>query len=89
MLIYITHENLLVRIYFRPWLLKQFIGKFGTSKILFIDLLLSGILFAICFVSCFVYDLLLRKYVKRLSGIFEKYVIQIFKGVEDKILRLD
>lgn len=88
LLIYIIHENLLLRMYVRPRIFLWIIDKFGYNDILLWVILLAILIFSVSAIAAFLYQVtienLLKKLIKRsypkLFGLFHKF--------EDRAIRL-
>lgn len=86
MLIYITHENVIFRTYYRPLIIKWFYEKYGYDHILVGIMLLSLVLFVIDAVLCYLYVLLFQKHVRKLSKYVCDIVSESWEDFESRVL---
>ena len=88
LLIYIIHENLLLRSYVRPDLIAFVRERFGDSHLVLWVLCLSVLVFLFGFVTSALYERTLRKYVKSASERILAWLCRIYRPVEEWLLKL-
>lgn len=81
MLVYIIHENILLRTYVRPAMLGYIYKTFGYDYIILWVIILVLIIFVITLIVSFLYKILISKYVIKLS----EYIYILLKKIVDKI----
>ena len=86
MLIYIVHENTLLRTYYRTAAVNYIYQHFGYRYIVLWDLLLSLTIFAVTVVICAIYRATLQKVVGRLSRIICSKIGSLWLQFEDGVL---
>lgn len=79
LLIYIIHENRLLRTYYRSALIKSVYLHYGYEHVILWDLFLAVIIFLFAVIVSFIYEQTLQKLVKKMSD-------WLFKTVRDKYL---
>lgn len=89
LLIYIIHENIIIRTYYRPYFINYIYENYGYKYILLWVILLSIAIFIISAIISHVYDLTLRKYVNRLCLLVYKIFSTQWKKVEKFLIKLD
>ena len=88
-LVYIIHENILVRTYLRPWIWLQIHDTFGYRYIVFWCLLYAGVLMAVSLLLSALYTVLLQKYVHRIAeGVFQQ-AQKLFDRLKQAIMTID
>ena len=85
--IYIIHENILLRTYFRPFLINYIYENFGYRYILCSVFLLSMIIFFSSVVAGFFYEKTIQKIVLSVSEKLYLYWRRIYIKLEESILR--
>lgn len=88
MLVYITHENLILRTYYRPYLFKYVYENFGYQHILLWILLMAIIIFLVFVCVSLLYEQTLRKFVKSLSEKLYLFVCRLYQVYEEMILKI-
>lgn len=88
LLIYVIHENLLLRLYYRPWIIDVLYHRFGYSHIVIMDILLSMAIFAITAVISLVYSISVRRIVKSFSEKVMSYTKRIAQRYEELMLSM-
>ena len=87
LLIYIIHENVLVRTYLRPYLCQRIYEVFGHDYILCIVLLFAAAFFLVSLVVSIIYRQTIQRYIhhitpmllQRIKNIYKKYESFVFK----------
>jgi predicted MFS family arabinose efflux permease len=67
MLVYILHENVILRSYYRPFLLNWAYQTFGYSQVVLLMLALAVAIFVGTLIVAIIYDKTIRRFVKKLS----------------------
>lgn len=87
--IYLIHENLIFRTYYRPYMIHYILEHFGYRNVLFWMLFLALIIFLFSAFISVIYAILLHKSVNKISnyiysskwqlvwGVFESFVLKI------------
>lgn len=88
MYIYITHENLLFRTYYRPSLWNFVYERFGYNNIILWVFVLSLIVFIFGYVCSVLYKLILQKSVKKFVDKSFSVLCNCFNSVGDLFLRI-
>lgn len=88
LLIYIIHENIILRQYYRPLLFVYIYENFGYDHILLWVLLLSAVIFVTCAIISFVYEKILRIPVNKLSQFVCRICTNIWIKFESFALKL-
>lgn len=88
LLIYIIHENLVLRTYFRPYIINYVYVNFGYDKILIWVMLIAIAILIFGIVSSVVYDKTLRKFIRKISVLLYPIVRKIYLYFETAILKL-
>lgn len=89
LLIYILHENLLLRTYFRPRLLKRVYNIWGDGYIITEIILFSFAIFLLCTLVCWIYDITIRKYIWAISDRILCFLKKLYKAIEGKMIQID
>ena len=79
LLIYIIHENRLLRTYYRPAIVKNIYFHYGYDHVILWVLLLAAIIFIFAVIASFIYEQTMQRLVKKMSD-------RLFKIVWDKYL---
>lgn len=74
LLIYITHENIILRTYFRPAMWNYVYKRFGYSDVIGWVLIIAFIIFIFGILCSILYVLTLQKFVNKVSGRFYEVV---------------
>ncbi|MCD8376073.1 MAG: acyltransferase [Oscillospiraceae bacterium] len=88
LLIYIIHENLLLRSYARPWAINFIYNAFGYDYILPLVLLLALIIFAGAAIAGAVYKIVLQKLIHNISDKLYLRVKKVYLLIEPYLLRV-
>ncbi len=88
-LIYIIHENYLLRIYYRPLLWKYALDKFGNDHLVGLTLLMVAVVFAFGFICAFTYKLTIQKVIKRICNRIYPAVSKMWNRMENRILNFN
>lgn len=88
LLIYIIHENLILRLYYRPLLINYVYENFGYKHIILWVLLLSAAIFVGSAIISFVYEQTLKKLVNKLSQVVCNMCTNIWRKLEIFALKL-
>ena len=89
MLIYIIHENLILRTYFRPYLVNYIYQNYGYSKILIYVPILVMVIFIFSAVCAAAYKCTLQKIVYKLSGKIYIIFSKIFLFIESCFMKFN
>ena len=88
-LIYIIHENLLIRTYLRPWIWMQINNRFGYRYVVFWCLLYSVILMIVSLLLSALYSFFLQKHIHRLAkGVFGE-AKKLFHHLKLAVIKID
>lgn len=85
--IYIFHENILVRTYFRPTIWSWIKTEYGYDMIVLYDVIFAGVLFIGSLLMSVVYNRFCKKYSKRICDVLCKYLLNIYNKSTVKILK--
>lgn len=88
MLIYIIHENMLLRIYFRPLLWNYAYEKYGYDHLLLIILVMTISIFVSSALCAMVYNWTVGKLVKKFSDKLFVVLKRIYLAIECRLLKL-
>lgn len=88
LLIYIIHENIIFRTYFRPQMWTYVYQKYGHNKIVLWILILSVIVFAFALITSFVYDKTLRRFVRLFSDKLFSIIKTQYLKIESIVLKM-
>lgn len=87
LLIYIIHENLLLRTYIRPYIWKLIYNNFGYSNLFFWTMLFSIILFGVALLLSLFYQKTIQYFTFKLSSIFFELISKVYKYYERFMLK--
>lgn len=82
LLIYIIHENLILRTYFRPAMWNYIYQNYGYNKILIWVFALSVLVFIFSLISSAIYDKTFRRLIRKMGDIIYSLVRKIYLKVE-------
>ena len=88
LLIYIIHENLLLRHYVRPDMIAFVRERYGDTHLVFWVLCLSVLIFLFGFLTSAFYEKTIRKYVKAASESILAFLLRLYQPVEEWLLQL-
>lgn len=88
LLIYIIHENLLLRMYVRPRIFLWIIDKFGYNDILLWVILLAILIFSVSAIAAFLYQVTIENFLKKLIKRSYPKLFGLFHKFEDRAIRL-
>jgi hypothetical protein len=88
LLIYIIHENWILRNYYRPMLWQYVYTNFGYDYILGWTLILVAVVFAFAFLTSVVYQKTIQKLVMRISDKLYFKLVKYYGYLEKIILQL-
>lgn len=88
MLVYIIHENIILRRYCRPYLLHYIHGQCGYEHIALWVILLAAAIFLASLLCAFVYDRTMRKQIVRISDVLYTVIRKQYLAVEQYVCRL-
>ena len=88
MLIYIIHENLLLRTYFRPYLLHLIYNKFGYDHVVLLVIALAFAIFVASMICAVLYSLTFKKLVKTISGKLYGFLKSVYLQIEKWMLSM-
>ena len=88
LLIYIIHENLILRTYYRPWIINYVYTTYGYKHIIFwvLVIVLGILLFSI--IGSVVYDKTIRKMVKAINNRLYPVLSKIYSSMEENVLKI-
>lgn len=86
MLVYIIHENVMVRTYLRPWLLNRIMEHLEGMHVLPVTLLFAGAIFVTSVCLSLVYERTLQKLVYRVSDSIHRKLCAACRRLEDYLL---
>ena len=88
LLIYIIHENIILRRYYRPAMLNYVYQNFGYDYIVLWVLLIALAIFVLALICSVVYDKTARILVKKISSILYEKIRSIYLKAEATLLKL-
>lgn len=88
LLIYIIHENILVRSYLRPYIFQRIYLRFGYGHIVLWVLLLAGFYFVCTAIAGAVYQSTLQKLLHRISDIVYPVLQRTCLRLESRLMSL-
>lgn len=88
LLIYIIHDNIIIRKYFRPYIIERVLENCGSDSVLLWVLLLSIGIFTVSAVLSFLYDISLKKLVNKCSLALYHLCQKIWGRFENATMRL-
>lgn len=86
LLIYIIHENIILRTYYRPYLINLIWERYGYQCILWYVFLLSVLIFLFALFSSLIYEKILQRLVLTCSDKLYKSVRNIYAKIEKHII---
>lgn len=89
MLIYIIHENIILRTYFRPYMVIYVYKTYGYNNIIFWVLVMAAFVFLFSVLCSIVYDKTLRRLVKAISDFLYSVLKKIYLRAECNALKCD
>ena len=89
MLIYIIHENSLLKVYYRPQWWNYIYHHFGYDHILLWALIMTVVLFVISFLCSIIYKQTFQKATRFVCDWVYSYIAKIYGRFEKKILKLN
>ena len=87
-LIYIIHENMLLRTYYRPMLWEYVYKTFGYEYLLLWILVISLFVFAFGLCSAFLYEQTIQRVITRICNYGYPRVARMWNRLENKLLKL-
>ena len=88
LLIYLIHENIILRLYFRPQLLQYIYTTFGYDNILLWVLVAALFVFVFGLLCSLLYDKTLRILVQKMSGLLYPVIRKALLRIENAVLWL-
>ena len=88
MLIYILHENLILRTYFRPQIINEIYARFGYDHIAGRVVCVALVLFVACVIVTALYRAALQKQVKAAGNAVFSDLRRLWLAVEQKLVRI-
>ncbi|MBR1477136.1 MAG: acyltransferase [Lachnospiraceae bacterium] len=88
LIMYITHENILIRNYIRPYIFKYIYEQFGYDFIVLWVLIITVLTFIISFILGAFYDIFLKQSVKRISDMVFECIKKKYLKLEARIIKL-
>lgn len=89
MLIYLIHENIILRTYVRPAIWQYIYLNYGYSIILLWVLVLTVAIFVLSFMASMLYDKTIRKTIKNISDKMFLVIKSVYLRVETRILSVE
>lgn len=89
LLIYIIHENLVVRVYLRPYIMNYICTNYGYSHIVLWVLLFAAALFVLSAAAASLYKLTVRRLLPAISEMVYAIVSKMYKTIEKQIFKLN
>ncbi len=89
LLIYVIHENIILKTYFRPKMWNYVYNTFGYSHIVLWVFVLSSIVFAFGIIASMIYDKTLRSIIRKLSNKIYEWLIRIYLKLENRMINND
>ncbi|TCO81599.1 hypothetical protein EV212_1237 [Frisingicoccus caecimuris] len=87
LLIYIIHENIILRTHYRPEILRYIYEHFGYSNIILWVLAISIVIFTFSLICSLIYRLLLQKLIYKESAIFFGWIKKGWKRFENYAIK--
>lgn len=87
LLIYIIHENIILSIYFRPYIINDIYLKYGYRHILFWVLIVSIAIFVGALLCSIIYERTIKKVVRKHSGELYVKLSNTKRVLEDKVMK--
>ena len=84
-----THENLLLRTYYRPRVIDALYHQFGYDNVVLLMILLSIAIFILFSVISYLYDKIFGRIITRISEFVYGISSKLFLRIENKILKLN
>jgi hypothetical protein len=72
LLVYIIHENIILRNYYRPFFINWLYETFGYSQVVLLMLAVALAIFVGTTIVAFIYDKTIRRFVRKLSEVIHK-----------------
>lgn len=88
MLVYIIHSNIVLRTYYKPYVMDCIFQHYGYSLVLLWVIVVTALTFIVSVIVSCLYDLMLRKYVRILSEIVHHVCSMVWGKIETFILTL-
>ena len=88
MLIYIIHENLILRTYFRPYMIHYVYTEYGYDNIIMWVFILAFVIFAFGIICSMIYDKTLRKHVSKMCDCLYPIILKAYLFVEKYALNI-
>ena len=89
MLIYVIHENLLIRTYIRPWIYVKIFNKFGHHMLVLQVFGLVILIFIVSIILSILYKESIQKITKRISDILVPRIKKKMMNITDKIMKIE
>ena len=89
MLIYVIHENLLVRTYIRPLIYVEIFNKFGHNMLVLQVLCLVILIFVTSIIASILYKETIQKITKKMSDILEPKIRKKVINITDFIMKIE
>lgn len=88
LLIYIIHENLILKTYYRPHVINYIYTVYGYDHIIFWIFIASLLIFVLSLISSAIYDKTIRKIVKSVSNLLYPFLRKAYLAIEHIVLKL-
>ena len=89
LLIYIIHENIILRTYYRPALWNYVYQKYGYDRIIFWVLVLGILVFTFGLMVSIIYDKTVRRFTRLSADKIYTYMKIVYLNVESVLMKLD
>ena len=88
LLIYIIHENILLRSYLRPYIWHCIFAQYGYAHVLLWVFAFAAVWFALALVLSIVYEESIQKITKRMSEVLLKWIGAVYQKYETVMLKI-
>jgi hypothetical protein len=78
LLVYVLHENIILKSYYRPFFINWLYETFGYSQVVLLMLAAALAIFVGTTIVAFIYDKTLRRFVRKLSEVVHKVCSKIW-----------
>jgi hypothetical protein len=87
LLVYIIHENIILRSYYRPFFINWLYETFGYSQVVLLMLAAALAIFVGTTIVAFIYDKTLRRFVRKLSELVHKVCSKLWNKFADWVIK--
>lgn len=89
LLVYLLHENIIFRTYYRPYMVNYIYENYGYKYILLETILLSLVIYVVSLIISYIYDVTLRKVVNRFSFMICDICSKIWNKFEEIAMKIE